>query len=492
MGEVRTRKDVWKLDGWDDPILFWYAKAVEKMRTRELHDPTSWRYQAAIHDYERQADPLRNPSDSLPSAANQERFWRQCQHFSWFFLPWHRMYLAFFEQIVAATIRDLGGMEDWALPYWNYSDADNPNAKRLPPVFRDELMPDGTPNPLLVTARVPAANRGNDVATKRQVDLEDCLIETSFVSGPRGGAAGFGGPRTGFKHRRADENDVVGDLERVPHGSIHGAVGGWMGAFNTAGLDPLFWLHHCNIDRIWSVWLRLNRDPRNSNPNEAAWQTDLSFEFNTATGEVARMTCSQVTDTTSPPLSYEYEDVSDPLAGVSGPGRETARRSDMGERQIPEMVGATDQPITLSGEQASTNMPVSRPTGPAAARESAAAPRRVFLNIENVTSAGLPDSYAVYVNLPPGADPSAHDELYAGLLPMFGVAESTEAGRGHAGSGLNYSLDITKVVQTLEARNDWNPDELRVTFVPERPSSDRESAPARASVQVGRVSLYFS
>ena len=491
MAQVRVRKDVWKLAPWD-PILFWYAKAVQRMQERPIHDPTSWRYQAAIHDYDPDDDPNGDPSDRLPSSTEQERFWGQCQHFSWFFLPWHRMYLGFFEQIVAATVRELGGMEDWALPYWNYSDPDNPNAKRLPPAFREARMPDGTPNPLRVGARVPAANRGNDIATNRQVDLEDCLVERSFVSGPRGGAAGFGGPRTGFKHSWAGENDVVGDLERVPHGSMHNAVGGWMGAFNTAGLDPLFWLHHCNIDRLWAVWLRLNRDPRNSNPNEPAWLTEIPFEFNTATGEVVRLTCSQVVDTTASPLFYEYEDVSAPLGAAPEPVRESARRSGMGERPIPEMVGATDQPITLAGESASTSMPVSRPTGPAAARESAAAPRRVFLNIENITSKGVPDSYAVYVNLPPGADPAAHEELYAGLLPMFGVAESTEAGSDHPGSGLSYSLDITKVVQILEARNDWNPDELRVTFVPERPSSDRESAPVRAPVQVGRVSLYFS
>jgi tyrosinase len=499
MAELHTRRDVWKLGEWDS-ILLWYARAVAEMQRRPLNDPTSWRYQAAIHDYVAGEDPLEEPDDRLPSSADQERFWGQCQHFSWYFLPWHRMYLSMFEQIVAATVRQLSGPDDWALPYWNYNDTTNPNALRVPPAFRVETLPDGSANPLRVGVRSARANRGLEVTTARAVDLAGCLEERSFVSGPMGGAPGFGGPRTGFKHRRTRREDVVGDLESVPHGTVHNVVGGWMGAFNTAGLDPLFWLHHCNVDRVWSVWLGMERNPPNANPTDATWLTQQPFEFHDATGKVVRMTCSQVIDTTAPPLSYKYEDVSSQPVFVRESIPEGSEKSEMEEFSIPEMVGATEQAVTLEGEATSTSLSVRRPTGPAADRLESfpAAPRRVFLNIENVTSDGLPEVYAVYVNLPRGADPSANEELFAGVLPMFGVAEATDAARDHAGSGLNYSLEITKVVQTLEARNEWNPDELHVTFVPERPAPppdadiDEAAAEPRVPATVGRVSLYYS
>lgn len=165
----------------------------------------------------------------------------------------------------------------------------------------------------------------------------------------------------------------------------------------------------------------------------------------------------------------------------------------MEDKRIPEMVGATDQPLTLTGEPATTSLPVSQPTGPAlSTAESAEAPRRIYLNLENITSTEHPGSYSVYVNLPPGADPADHSELYAGLLPMFGVAESTATTGEHPGNGLHYTLEITDVVQTLKERNDWNPDEMRVTFVPKRRPSRREAAEIRPPVQVGRVSLYYS
>ena len=123
---ARTRRDAWKLAIWDDALL-WYARAVKAMQARPTTDPRSWAYQAAIHDFLDGSTPQTPP---LPPQADRTTFWRQCQHFSWFFLPWHRMYLLHFERIVAKTIADdLQGPANWALPYWNYSDSTNPNAQ---------------------------------------------------------------------------------------------------------------------------------------------------------------------------------------------------------------------------------------------------------------------------------------------------------------------------------------------------------------------------
>lgn len=486
MAEVRTRQDVLNLDEWH-PTLLWYARAIAEMQQRPINDPRSWRYQSAIHDYLPGEDPNSSASDVLPTATEQQRFWRQCQHSSWFFLPWHRMYLAFFEQIVAATVRELGGPEDWALPYWNYSNASNQNARLLPPAFRAMQLPDGSPNPLRVQQRGVGVNEGEEFVFDEDVDLVVCLTEESFISAPFGGDPGFGGRQTVFNH----SSGPAGDLERIPHGSMHVAVGGdfgWMSAFNTAALDPIFWLHHCNLDRIWTVWLR--RDSQHLNPTQSQWLSSISFEFHNGNGEPVSLTCAQVTDTSAAPLSYEYEDVSDP---IGAPPIETARRLGMEGGRIPEMVGATDQPLILTGESATATVPVTQPTGPAVATESGAAPKRIFLNIENITSSGQPGGYHVYLNVPPGDDPKDHKELYAGLLPMFGVAESSDATREHAANGLHYTLEITQIVRLLESKNAWDPNAMQVTFVPrKRPTAGRESAAVRAPVRVGRVSLYYS
>lgn len=133
---MRIRRDAGQLH---DDTLSWYGRGIAALQLRPLSDPRSWRYQAAIHEYTRAADPYAAAGDALPKQAEQDRFWNQCQHASWFFLPWHRMYLHHFEAIVAAEIAALGGPADWALPYWNPAgspDQRAPPSARSPPNTR--------------------------------------------------------------------------------------------------------------------------------------------------------------------------------------------------------------------------------------------------------------------------------------------------------------------------------------------------------------------
>ncbi|HEY0462048.1 MAG TPA: tyrosinase family protein [Pyrinomonadaceae bacterium] len=51
------------------------------------------------------------------------------------------------------------------------------------------------------------------------------------------------------------------ELERV-HAGVHNSVGGQMGQSNSPA-DPLFRLHHSNIDRVWAQW---QATPNNANP----------------------------------------------------------------------------------------------------------------------------------------------------------------------------------------------------------------------------------
>ncbi|BCS28232.1 uncharacterized protein APUU_61280S [Aspergillus puulaauensis] len=47
------------------------------------------------------------------------------------------------------------------------------------------------------------------------------------------------------------------------HNNIHwwaGGEGGHMSQIPVATFDPIFWLHHCNIDRLFAIWQELNPD----------------------------------------------------------------------------------------------------------------------------------------------------------------------------------------------------------------------------------------
>ena len=489
-GAVRTRQDVWTLSNADPwhPTLLWYAKAIAQMQTRPVADPTSWRYQAAIHDYTRADDPYASASDVLPSAADQSRFWAQCQHFSWFFLPWHRMYLGCFEQIVLAAVVALGGPGDWALPYWNYSDSNDANAAVLPPAFRAASLPDGSSNPLFVQARDANINGGAPLDPS-SVDI-GCLKDGVFTGAFSGASPGFGGPKTVFNH----DSGRMGGVEKTPHGDVHVNVGGdngWMSSFDTAALDPIFWLHHANIDRLWEVWR--GRDPGDVNPTDADWlnAAGATFPLHDATGAVVNYVPSQVTDTTAAPLGYVYQDISDPLAtpAAAAPAAAAAAVSmPMAQpAHPPEVVGASLAPTALAAAPVTEHVAIHPPVSPALRATAVGEPaRRTYLNLEHITATGRAPRYGVYLNLPDGAaDPHAHQTLFAGTLPMFGVAEASRSKDPHGGGGLSYVLDVTDLVARLKAEGTWDPERLHVTFAPMTPGA------ASGGVKVGRVSLYY-
>jgi tyrosinase len=464
-GAVHVREDVLSLGAWGD-VLLWYARGVADMQSRPIGDPTSWTYQAAVHGH----DPATEDPDN----------WNQCQHGSWYFLPWHRAYLGWFEQMVRAAVVKLGGPDSWALPYWNYSSQTEANPLTLPQAFRDQTMPDGTPNPLRVEERNPGLNDGRPV-TRRRADVDvSALDQPDFAAAALGGAPGFGGPVTTFHH----DPGRFGALENVPHGSIHVDVGGDMAAFETAALDPIFWLHHANIDRLWEVW---RQNAAHQNPGTGDW-LDFQFTLHDATGAPVTFRARDVLDTTSALFSYRYDDVSDPRQPAAAAPPEAVVAANRGRPPNgapPEMVGATLAPVTLGADPVAASLRVEAPSGPA--REGVAAdPRRVYLNVENVTGERASTNYGVYLNLPEGAVPAEDDDEHlAGVLSTFGVDRASRPDDAHGGGGLHVTFDITDLVARLQEAAKWDPRALQVTFVP------HGEAAQVAPVRVGRVSLYY-
>src|ERR1700676_2644330 len=152
-----VRQDVATLgSGWNKTLLN-YALAMQELDKLPISNRNSWKFLGAIHGFDRElwiSRGLLKPNDAVPQDLTNKTYGNQCQHGSWFFLSWHRGYLFAFEAIVAAKVKELTG-DDWALPYWNYLDSDNPNARRVPDAFLADTLPDGAPNPLKKYPRRP-------------------------------------------------------------------------------------------------------------------------------------------------------------------------------------------------------------------------------------------------------------------------------------------------------------------------------------------------
>ena len=477
---LRERRDAWTLSALDPwhPIILWYARGVAALQARNgtnAADPTSWLHLANTHG-------TTVATAQWPPAA----LWNECEHGSWFFLPWHRMYLHHFESIVREAVVGLGGPQDWALPYWDYSDPVRPDTRRLPPAFRQTTMPDGTSNPLFVQQRDSAMNAGGQLPTNF-VSTAAALSLVPFT-GPVG--AGFGGGQTAG---RTHNGPARGSLENVPHGAVHGGVGGlsgWMSSFEFAGQDPIFWLHHANIDRLWEVWMHQGS---RTNPPETAW-TSQQFPFGAGTHQTV-LDIIDVVDTTQPPLSYFYSDPG-PVS-LAGELVGAAVRPASNGQVPPELIGASGEPVHLGAETVEAELRLRRPVGPFApgpddatgeAPQGALPPAaRVILRLENITASerGAP-AYDVYLNAPGHGDQGPH---HVGTVSMFGVVESSVADDRHSGSGLDAVFDITDVARALEQRGLWDPDRARVTLVPNAYPSGELPA---GDVSVGRISVYLA
>lgn len=468
---VRVRRSVWSLPP-GDMTLQWYARAIEALRQRDPANQTSWLYLAAIHN-------VRQGVPQPPGAANH---WRQCQHQSWFFLPWHRGYLACFEAIVGSTIEQLGGPADWALPYWDYSEplSQQPMARRIPPPFRSRILPGGATNFLWAPRAV--APGGDFGFTDDAVSL-DALTVGLFTNA--GLQTGFGGPVTGFS-LGGNENGAVED---TPHNFIHGFLGGqngFMSFTTTAALDPIFWLHHCNLDRLWEVWRNMGDGRRN--PTQAAWLTDQRFSIPRSQADSFSFTCKDMLDTTKILHGYRYDSVAPTVEPAAEPVLEAA------VAQPPDLVGASDG-LALEGPVTRTEVPIRRDLSARFSLESTA-PTRVHLQLDAITGLGAPGNFRVLVGAE-GSEPSH----VAGQFSTFGLESASDPAINHGKLGLTKTFDITHLAEPLGLRRaDRKRLEIAFERQPLRPTEEAEPSPGlesvalpptEASIRIGRINLFF-
>lgn len=95
--------------------------------------------------------------------------------------------------------------------------------------------------------------------------LRKYIVEAAAASGPE--ATGVERYRfLGYPIRAGDEVVMARDtFETMVHGKIHMWLGDQakngedMGQGYAAVLDPIFFMHHANVDRIWSVWQKVGR-----------------------------------------------------------------------------------------------------------------------------------------------------------------------------------------------------------------------------------------
>ena len=95
-------------------------------------------------------------------------------------------------------------------------------------------------------------------------EIKIALAAPSYESSNSEGLYGIESPRASFRNRLEGFSqicsviDCVGDyVQRLHvHNVVHLWLGGQMLIVPTAANDPIFFLHHCNIDRLFESWIR--------------------------------------------------------------------------------------------------------------------------------------------------------------------------------------------------------------------------------------------
>jgi tyrosinase len=476
-GTIRVRENIrtFALDQKKVNALRLAVKTMKDRSARNGNDPTGWNYWASSH----------GTTASVPSSLRD--IYNQCAHSSdgstaLHFLSWHRAFLFFFESVLKQAARDGGDSTEFQLPYWDWY-----TQPVMPRMFTRTTDPFGRPNSLW--------------HSRQRTDLsEDTLDRSAFAYNNL-----LPGPGT----RRDRTFSYV--FEQDPHGAVHGLIGGDMGFVPRSARDPIFWLHHANIDRLWSAWMKTG-SPILPAPNSAwaqkSWKFDVAGNWTKQAGPLLDSQAS---------MQYRYDDESVPTVAriasaaalaasappakvISAPAVEVDfHRMQQGvlpnAPSAPAVMSATKAPISLGNFSLAVDMGLTAPSAAQLHGLIAQKPldlKSASLVLEDVELGGAGKeggfSYKIVASLPDSA--GGFHRAAIGTLNSFSMSLLAQAhGRQQVGK-VTLTFPLAEILSELNVQNaDALSKGLRVTF---QPAQSEEQGGEPDLVKIGAIKIVGS
>lgn len=490
---IRVRPDINSAAG--QSMLQLYEKAVRAMQAPELNyppQPTSWTFQAYVHgvpinpfdpansggvrprspDMQKRVDLIYgNPPPGSPQAAWKVaayNCWATCTHFSAYFTTWHRWYVYYFERICREMCQDAS----FQLPYWNYG-SDIGGSLQLPAPFRSSTRSRlyfddrglGFADPQGTGAQNVAMNNGGYMPYP-QTDYGPALVasvmfpsDANYAAPPSPDYFAFG---------------FTGRLECQPHDNVHDNVGGWMANVPSAAGDPIFYVHHCQIDRLYASWeaqpgVSYNWGSSSTQPSEQDWLGEPAAYVDEK-GQLVKVRLGDAVNTAA--LGYAYDNLATPPAAAVAT-LSTPRAVATGAPLRLAAMRANN--VTVGSGQASVTLTPSAPppttlaVPPASGRS--AAHTLVLGGVKLLRRPPAPLS--VFVNLPAGTVPRLNDPYYVGTLNLFNFDLGTGAPMAHGGTpaahtghdtaGGELRFDVGAVLREQLVKGLWDGKDVKVT-----------------------------
>lgn len=293
--QLRNNADQWNL----------YLLGMERFMAKDKGDTLGYYQIAGVH-----GRPFTTWNRFPTPLVNQAGF---CPHGSTLFGSWHRPYLAIFEQAwylaVTEVINDFPSNQQqrWRnaastlrMPYWDWAQDPGNGQPTVPTLIRDQTVTVTKPqgqvqiaNPLYsyswgnslpnemgggpwnnwpITLRRPVANptrsNNNEMNARfdsMRVSLRDRVFAL-FSSKQSWGYASTSqiGVRTDLSGSGVDSFESVHD---AVHNAAGGDTGGHMYYLDVSSFDPIFWLHHTNVDRLLTMYQYIVPDTWVANGN---------------------------------------------------------------------------------------------------------------------------------------------------------------------------------------------------------------------------------
>jgi hypothetical protein len=355
-------------------------KAIAVMRSRDGADPikdaktyrTSWTYWANIHGYFGKNSPsgsggildyymrlvqmlpqdaswrvtgslyyVNGILDATPPDDVATKIWATCQHGTPWFFAWHRLYLYYFEK----QLQSASGNPNLRLPYWDYTSEDQ---IKMPDEFTQltysglgnsyylgkNLLPTDListwPNPLYDWRRALGWQLRSVSLDPNSTNVDSTFTDKDFAS---------------FQN----------DVEFSVHSYIHTSVAATplapaMAVVAYSANDPIFWIHHANIDRLWSCWSNI---PGNTNTIADQQFTFVDTDGNPVTNSVSDLFNGKIADL--PKYDHETNCARDPaLQALWSPSQSAAKVAPMLRMASMPSMGSM---LAMSTQSATSDSP---------------------------------------------------------------------------------------------------------------------------------------
>ncbi|MEM7297635.1 MAG: tyrosinase family protein [Bacteroidota bacterium] len=370
-------------------VLALYAYGQAIIQSMDCSEPASWFYQGSMHSVP--------PKDSIPggdqlcpayNSGNPFRAWNSCPHMyptekQLNFLTWHRLYTYYYERNIRYYIANGGGgyeglgneiANEFSLPYWDYT-----NQGQMPNFFTINSFSEGdislTDNPLYEEGRSPTLMMGQPI----DYDANDS-IAINIEGTVRNLCVQTMGQSLNYDKFLAlyDVSEFSRGLEDRLHNVMHDYIGGavdeidknteiynriyqktakgfgLMGYIPSAGFDPIFFLHHANVDRMMATWEAIYGPITIEEMNQYAGSWDENGKiyqyWDAATNSWVTYENMQEMLDAAHSINYTYEELPTHLGSPVNQAKRATEKSLVVEQSIESttLLGASAEPQTLT------------------------------------------------------------------------------------------------------------------------------------------------